>query len=104
MVRISPNNRQRGASHYIITRLAVCLVCIFTAGCVKNEFRMLFDLPESVNSTYRLTYYASDPRGGLQVETAVAVAAGKGDVKGITRYPTLVALWAGPSDIPALIF
>lgn len=80
------------------------LLPLLLAGCVKNEFRLVFQLPLSVNSTYRLSYYASDPRGGIQVESAVAVAAGKGEMTGITRYPTLGIISSGQSDIPAAIF
>lgn len=82
----------------------VLTVFLMLGSCVKNEFVMEFRLPESVNSTYRLSYYASDPRGGLQVESAVAVAAGKADVTGITRYPTLVTVNHGSSNLPAAIF
>lgn len=84
--------------------MIVLTVFLMLGSCVKNEFVMEFRLPESVNSTYRLSYYASDPRGGLQVESAVAVAGGKADVTGITRYPTLVTISHGVSYLPAAIF
>ncbi|MDE5903408.1 MAG: hypothetical protein K2H21_09365 [Muribaculaceae bacterium] len=80
------------------------LVLMLLGGCVKNEFRMEFALPDSVTATYRISYFASDPRGGLQVESAVAVSAGKGEAVGLTRYPTLVTVSHGTSPIPAAIF
>ena len=93
----------RGHSGHQLMML-LCLLCLWLAGCVKNQFEVSFSLPESVNSTYKLSYYASDPRGGLQVETAIAVAAGKGMATGITRFPTLVTISRGNADIPAAIF
>ena len=84
--------------------LAASVMLLLLSGCVKNEFSLIFSLPESVNSTYRLAYYASDARGGIEVESAVAVAAGKGEMTGITRNPTLVFISTGHSDIPSAIF
>lgn len=88
----------------VILTLAILLLSSILTSCVKNEFMMRIELPADVNSTYRLTYYASDPRGGLQIETAVAVAQGKAEIKGVTRYPTLVVINTGTSAIPAAIF
>lgn len=88
-----------GAVWIILTMLLLWLT-----GCVKNEFRMEFSLPDSVTATYRISYYASDPRGGLQVESAVAVSAGKGEAIGLTHYPTMVTISHGSSVIPAAIF
>lgn len=81
----------------------LCLLGCTLESCVKNEFKLTFKLPEAVNSTYRLSYYASDPKGGIQVETAVAVSAGKAELTGFTRYPTLGIIYTGFSDIPSVI-
>lgn len=88
----------------ILPGLIIAALAIIAGGCVKNEFKVTFLLPEDVNSTYRLSYYASDSRGGLQIETAVAIASGKGEMIGMTRKPALCAISTGISDIPAAIF
>lgn len=77
---------------------------VFLAGgCVKNEFNLIFELPDKVNTTYKIAYYASDPRGGLEVETAVAVAQGKGELKCITRNPSALWLFSGQQTLPMIV-
>lgn len=88
----------------VIIMVSFLILSGLLTGCIKNEFHLIFQLPDTVNSTYRLTYYASNSQGGIQIETAVAIATGKADVKGITRYPTLVTLTTNNADIPAAIF
>lgn len=102
----SPHIPYRSARHATrrIPTLAILLCLCVLCSCVKNEFKLVFKLPENVNTTYRLSYYASDARGGIQVETAIAVAAGKAEATGLTRYPTLGVIAKGGSDIPAAIF
>lgn len=68
---------------FIITALAL-------SSCVKNKFTIDFSLPESVNTNYTVSYYASDPRGGITVETVAPIVKGKGVLKGIARNPSLV--------------
>lgn len=84
-------------------RLMALLLLLMAGGCVKNEFTLEFRLPENVNYTYSLFYYGSDRGGGVTVDAAVAVSAGKGALQGITRYPTVVYIYYGSKDIPACI-
>lgn len=97
--------RCRTARHGVLRAVAAAVILqLILSACVKNEFTMEFRLPESVNTTCRMTYFASNSTGGLHVETAVAVAAGKAEAKGVTRFPTLVAISSGQSPLPAAIF
>lgn len=81
------------------------ILLLLTGGCVKNEFSFEFDLPKDINATYRLSYYASDSRGGVEIETAMALVAGKSDIKGFTRNPTIVSVYFGRNQLPsALIY
>lgn len=83
----------------------LCALCLHLfSSCVKNEFTINFEFSESVNATYKVSYYASDSRGGVQIETAANIAAGKGSLRGITRNPTAVWFFHGRSAIPAAIF
>ncbi|MDE5843004.1 MAG: hypothetical protein K2H35_04640 [Muribaculaceae bacterium] len=83
--------------------LALLMLLVLVSGCVRNEFTLEFRLPESCNSTYTIQYYGSDRRGGIAVETVVAVSAGKGELKGITRNPTVVYIFAGRRDVAACV-
>lgn len=82
---------------------AIFLSMLF-CSCVKNEFKVVVDLPESVTSTYRLVYYASDSRGGLSLESAMAVTKGKGEFTGTTKNPALVLIFDGSSSTPSAAF
>lgn len=103
MVRNIPYNRFKYLRKFFPGLIFIAL-SLMAGGCLKNEFHVTFQLPEDVNSTYRLSYYASDSRGGLQIETAVAIASGKGEMIGMTRKPTLCTISTGLSDIPGAIF
>ncbi len=59
-------------------------------GCIKNEVKVDFQLPENVNDAYKLTYYASDQEKGWFVETVAAVQRGKVEVVLATKLPTIV--------------
>lgn len=66
------------------------LALLMLTGCRKNEFELEFSLGADVTRPFRVIYYASDSRKGWFVETAVDVRDGKGNLKGITRNPTLL--------------
>ncbi len=89
---------------FSIGRLAQALLLIFAmSSCVKNEFVVKFDLPSSVNGTYTLLYYASDPKKGWYMENVAMVNGGKEEVKGITRNPAIVYVFNG-RHTPAVAF
>lgn len=76
---------------------------ILLSGCVKNEFTIDFDLPDDVNSTYRLIYYASDSRKGSYIEVPAPVTGGKFSIRCITRNPTVVYVFKD-YGAPAIAF
>ncbi len=82
---------------------ALLALTVLLSGCLKNEFKIVISLPGDVNSTYRVSYYGSSKKEGLAVEAAIAVAGGKGEMKGFTRNPTVVSLYSGPSALPACV-
>ncbi len=67
---------------------------IFT-GCVKNEVKVEFKLPDSVNDAYRMVYYASDPVKGWYVEMVAVLQKGKAEMILPTRYPAIVFIMHG---------
>lgn len=83
---------------FIITALAFC------QGCVKNEFALTASLPQSVNSTYKVSYYANDKRGGMEIEAALNVQRGEGALPCMTRNPSLGWIFYRNSPMPAAIF
>ncbi|MDE6811695.1 MAG: hypothetical protein K2J15_05025 [Muribaculaceae bacterium] len=87
----------------LLYRLAALLSLLIVAGCIKNEFTMEFHLPQACNDTYTVQYYASDKRGGIAVEAAVPINAGKGELKGITRNPTLICIYYRRHSLPACV-
>lgn len=72
-------------------------------GCVRNEFKVRFDLSAGVDATYRMLYYASDPSKGWVVESVVAVQKGKAESTLVTRNPALVYVFTSGSE-PATFF
>lgn len=85
------------------TIIMAALLMILLQGCVKNEFKIVFDLPDTVNANYRLLYYASDKRTGWEMETVAPVSAGKGTANCITRMPTLIYLFSLGSNRPSIV-
>lgn len=86
--------------------LCVALLWLL-AGCVRNEVGVDFALAPDVNSTYSLTYYASDKEKGWIVENIVAVQQGKSLTKCLTVNPTLVYLrstGAGGNALPVVFY
>lgn len=84
-------------------QIVLLLICLLTGGCIRNEFNIKIELPAAVSSTYRVAYYASSPKRGLMVEAAVAVAAGKGELKCATKNPTVVYLYADRYTVPSCV-
>lgn len=85
--------------------LPVLIVFLWlTSGCSKNEFDVEVNLTADVAATYKIVYYASDKRGGLTVESALVLTAGKGKLKGMTRNPTIVMIYKGGGMLPLNLF
>lgn len=76
----------------------------FIGACARNEFSMEFSLPPDAGSSFRVTYHASNSKGGLVVETVAALSDGKGVLKCITRYPTVVFVSASPGSQPLAVY
>lgn len=70
--------------------VSVFVILSLLPSCTKNEFKIEFDLPKDSHSTFQITYYAWDSRGGWWVETTAVLQEGKAIVGGVTRRPTLV--------------
>lgn len=75
--------------------LLIIMLLPLIAGCSKNHFTVVFELPSDVNATYRLVYYASNSRGGLVYELAAAVSNGKAEVECPGKNPTLLYVIPG---------
>lgn len=84
----------------VILLLGLTLLC----GCKKNEFSIEFSLSPSVSANYNISYYASDKRGGIMMESVAVVAGGAGVFRGITRNPALVYLYVSPGRYPTVIY
>lgn len=76
---------------------------LMLTGCLKNEFQIKVALPESVSATYKVVYHAASPKGGRMMEAAIVIVGGKGELKGITRNPTVVALYSTINTLPSLL-
>lgn len=70
--------------------LMACVVVMMLTGCVKNEFKIDFELPKDHIGNYLLTYYAWDSRGGRWIEQTASIQEGAASAGCITRLPTLV--------------
>lgn len=84
--------------------LLMGLVCLLITGCKKNEFRIEFSLSADVSESYPLIYYASNAVKGVNLEQVAVVTKGQGNLKGITRNPTLVYIFRGGSVPAAVIY
>lgn len=80
----------------VVTALIVC-------SCGKSEFLVHFELSPDVIENYRLVYYTSDKEKGWISENVAVVTQGKGEVKGITRLPTIVYVYYSGSR-PSVAF
>ncbi|MDE6296010.1 MAG: hypothetical protein K2M03_08100 [Muribaculaceae bacterium] len=85
-------------------QLCCILLIALCTGCVRNEFSVEVNLPKTINSSYQIVYYARDKRGGITQETAITVAKGHGEIKGITRLPVCAFIYEGSSTVPAAVF
>ncbi len=72
-------------------------------GCSGGEFSVDFQLDSGLRQNYRVSYYSFRKGGGKLVEAAIPVTEGKFLLKGYSKKPTLVFLYANP-DSPALAF
>lgn len=86
----------------------VAFFIIFSLGfllsaCSKKEFKLEFELPESLHANYTVIYYASDKRGGVNVETVAAISHGKASLACMAVNPTLLYLFTNP-DYPIVIY
>lgn len=84
--------------------VAVLLFMSQLGGCVKNEVKVEFQLPEKVNDAYKLVYYASDPVKGWFVETVAAVQRGKAQITCVTHNPALVFIMGSGSQPRAVFY
>lgn len=83
--------------------LILLLMPFLLSGCIKNEIKLEFELPEQVNEAYNMTYYASDKVKGWYTETVAAVQKGKLKMILYTRNPTIVFIM-GSGSIPRAAF
>lgn len=88
---------------YIFCTLSILLI-LTTGGCIKNEFSVTFTLSPNINTNTRIAYYGADSHGGIFIESAVVISAGKGEMKGITKLPCVVYIYEGQSVLPACVF
>ena len=86
----------------ILRTLTICMLLIFT-GCMKNESRLLFELPADMTSTFRAVYYASDKRGGVVLENVAVITNGKGELKCPTRNPMLIYLYPATGQVEPIV-
>lgn len=87
-----------------LLKLVVAAVVIMCAACTRNEFNMDLDLSGVGTSDFQVVYYASDSRQGFYVETNMVVREGKGTLRGITRFPTLVYITSRYINEPLVVY
>lgn len=75
-----------------IIRIFFLSLILALSSCSGNDFYIEFDLPADVTANYKVSYYASDKRGGMMIETAAPVVNGKFVLKGQTINPALLYL------------
>lgn len=82
-----------------IRRTIACLLALAamlaTGSCVKNEFELDFAFSPDVWGNYVVTYYASNSKTGMWMESTVPLHDGKYKLHGVTRYPTVVYVSRG---------
>lgn len=99
--RIIPTPARRLAGG--ILPLLAALLTLTLSGCAKARFSISFDLDPSVNTSYRLQYYAASKKQSLWMEAQVFVKNGKAEQEATTVYPAVVYLFVG-SETPSLCF
>lgn len=81
------------------------LPLVALSACVRNEFTVTFTFPDDTafTPTARLVYYSADKqKGWLTEQTATGMEQGN-SVKGITRLPTVVYVYAEAGTTPKAI-
>lgn len=81
----------------------MALLMLALTSCGSKEFKLEFSLSQDVTANYTLRYYASDKRGGLNVEGVATLQQGKGVFKGATVNPVLIYLYGG-TKVPSVIY
>ena len=79
------------------------ILLLVLPGCIKNEMTITFDLPEDVNTSCRIVYYASTKKQGMVREAYVQINAGKGEMKLPQGYPSVMYIFASSSKTPSAI-
>lgn len=90
--------------HHFLLLLCALFVSLGPVGCVKNEFKVAFEVGNDVNRTYTLLYYASDKAKGWIVENVVNLQKGQGETLMRTVNPTLVYLFESGQRTPRAVF
>lgn len=87
----------------MIKRLLPLLILLtLLTGCKRNEFRIQFHLPGTINDSFTMLYYASDSEKGRLTDRVAVITGGSGEVKCATVYPTLVYVFKGSNE-PSLV-
>lgn len=81
----------------------MALLMLALTSCSSKEIKLEFALSQDVTANYTLLYYASDKRGGMNVEGVATVQQGKGMFKGATVNPVLIYLYGG-TKVPSVIY
>lgn len=87
-----------------LLKLMAFALVVMCAACTRNEFNMDLDLSGVGTADFQVVYYASDSRQGFYVETNMVAREGKGALRGITRYPTLVYITSRHIHEPLVVY
>ncbi|MDE5876685.1 MAG: DUF4369 domain-containing protein [Muribaculaceae bacterium] len=87
-----------------LLKLMAFALVMMCAACTRNEFNMDLDLSGVGTADFQVVYYASDSRQGFYVETNMVAREGKGTLRGITRYPTLVYITSRHIHEPLVVY
>ncbi len=82
----------------LISGLLAVAAMLVLGSCVKNEFTLDFAFSSDVWGNYTVTYYASNSKTGMWMESTVPLHEGKYTLHGITRYPTVIYISRGRGD------
>lgn len=93
-----------GCIRSILTAVCVVLLMALLTGCSKTGLTIVFDLPETVNSNYRLVCYASDKKKGAVVELFATVENGKFRLEAPCGKPMIVYIFSGASSPVAAFY
>lgn len=90
--------------HSILACLLAFLLAGMAGGCTKNEFTIEMKFPSDYVGNYIVSYYARDSKGGFWREETAPVQAGRAEVDGITRLPTLVCIYDASNPSRSITF